>query len=86
MKVGFNVGSAGSGGSETKCKISAALVPIYRFPSNKIHRQHHGRDVDGLRQTKRSEECSPRDSAKLSERTPELNASNPDLGSLSISG
>jgi hypothetical protein len=36
MKVGFNVGSAGSGGSETKCKISAALVPIYRFPSNKI--------------------------------------------------
>ncbi len=86
MKVGFNVGSAGSGGSETKCKISAALVPIYRFPSNKIQRQHHSRDVDGLRQTKRSEECCPRDSTKLSERTPELNASNPDVGSLSISG
>lgn len=33
IKEGLDVGSAGSGGSDTKCKISAADVPMYRFPS-----------------------------------------------------
>lgn len=33
MKDGVDARSAGSGGSETKCRISAADVPMYRFPS-----------------------------------------------------
>lgn len=35
MKVESLVLSAGSGGRETKCKISAAEVPMYRLSSIK---------------------------------------------------
>lgn len=35
MKLGWPSGSLGSGGMRTKCRISAAEVPIYRFSSGR---------------------------------------------------
>lgn len=43
MKLGWPSGSLGSGGMRTKCRISAAEVPMYRFSSRVSSQRDGGR-------------------------------------------